>query len=188
MNEIETIFYSNFMLFIKSKHIKSYISNNGIEYLYNFDSKEDYFNLNITTEDQRCINIAFTIDKQNGDYEFNGYKPDFTIGIEGLFSGYVVEIDSYQWHEKSREQSILDKKKDRNYIKLNFIPVRFSGIEVYHEPIRCIQELFEIIIEQEISRQRNDIKNLELENFILKSELEKTNAKFASKGVKNELV
>ena len=175
MNEIETKFYKTFQSFIKSKNEKSFISDTSFEYKYSIELEDDYIVLQIEVEIPSGISkekVYLSFEKQSGEFDFYGYIPDFTISVNGCYSGYVIEIDSYKWHEKSKEQAILDKKKDRAYLKLDFIPIRFSGLEVYHEPMKCIQDLFEIIVLQEYSRKRSGIELLEIENFNLKNELE----------------
>lgn len=177
MNEIETKFYKAFQSFTKSKNEKSFISDTSLEYKYNIELEDDCFILKIEVETPSGTSeekVYLTFDKEGGEFDFYGYIPDFTISVNGCYSGYVIEIDSYKWHEKSKEQAILDKKKDRAYLKLDFIPIRFSGLEVYHEPMKCIQDLFEIIVLQEYSRKRSGIELLEIENFNLKNELEKS--------------
>lgn len=185
MNEIETKFYKTFQSFIKMKNEKSFISDNYLEYKYRFEIDRDIIILRIEVETpsgKSETKVFLTFEKQSGKFDFFGYIPDFTISINDCYSGYVIEIDSYQWHEKTKEQAILDKKKDRAYLKLDFIPIRFSGLEVFHEPMRCIQELFEIIVLQEFSRQRTRIESLEIENFTLKQNL---NILKNMKGMKN---
>ena len=47
-------------------------------------------------------------------------------------------------NKKSRQRRT--RKKERMFLKSGFIPVRFTGSEVYHNAKKCIDELFEIII------------------------------------------
>ena len=177
MNEIETKFFRAFQSFVNSKNEKSFITTDTcLEYKYYFNREEDWINLEIEFDTPTGVSktsVELTFEKQSGDFDFYGYIPDFTISVNGYYSGYVIEIDSYQWHEKTKEQAILDKKKDRAYLKLDFIPIRFSGLEVFHEPMKCIQDLFEIIVLQEYSRERGKIEYLEAMNFSLENELSK---------------
>ena len=90
--------------------------------------------------------VILQIEPQPKDDVFSGYVPDFAIFINGLYKGFIVEIDGHQWHEKTKEQARADKEKERMYLKSGFIPVRFTGSEVYHNAKKCVDELFEIII------------------------------------------
>lgn len=174
MNKIEKTFYTNLLNYMGSNKDKLFISEEGLEYVYRFFKEDDYFILEIdfdTPNETITTRTLLEIQKQNGDFEFSGYIPDFTIGIDGCYSGYVIEIDSYEWHEKSREQAITDKKKDRAYLKKDFVPIRFSGLEVYHESLKCVQDMFEIIIIQEITRQRGKLEKLSMENYELSEKI-----------------
>ena len=90
--------------------------------------------------------IILQIEPQPREVVFNGYIPDFAIFINGLYRGFIIEIDGHQWHEKTKEQAKADKERERMFLKSGFIPVRFTGSEVYHNAKKCIDELFEIII------------------------------------------
>lgn len=104
-------------------------------------------------------NVYFDIKIHPNEDFFSGYIPDFAFTINGLTMGYVVEIDGYQWHEKSKEQARIDKEKDRAYLRNNFIPIRFTGSEVYHNPEGCVHELFEIIRKNEHFFEFEYLKN-----------------------------
>lgn len=51
------------------------------------------------------------------------------------------------------------------------MPIRFSGLEVYHEPLKCVQDMFEIIIIQETTRQRGKLEKLSMENHELSEKI-----------------
>ena len=138
MNEIETKFYKTLMNAEKQGIFECLGGN-----YYSLSNSNVYFDIKI---------------HPNEDF-FSGYIPDFAFTINGLTMGYVVEIDGYQWHEKSKEQARIDKEKDRAYLRNNFIPVRFAGFEVYHNPEGCIHELFEIMRRNERLFEFETLKN-----------------------------
>lgn len=74
---------------------------------------------------------------------FNGYIPDFIIEI-GSYT-FAIEIDGHKYHEKTKEQARADKEKDRMYLKNKIIPIRFTGSEVYHDPVKCVKDTLEIV-------------------------------------------
>ena len=166
MNEIEKIFYNSLEKYLRNKIVII----NGEQYRI---IKEDEDVFNFINENNKRSNFIIDIHIQPKDDCFSGYIPDFAFYINGAAYGFVVEIDGYQWHEKSKEQARIDKEKERAYLKNCFIPVRFSGYEVYHHSNNCMHDLFEIIeanilffnaIESEIFYER-DIDDLQEEVY-----------------------
>lgn len=76
----------------------------------------------------------------------DGYKPDFFIDEPNFcVEGFAIEIDGHEWHEKTKEQAANDRRKDRAYLKNGIRPIRFTGTEVFHDPISCVRETLEIV-------------------------------------------
>ncbi len=46
----------------------------------------------------------------------------------------AVELDGFEFHEKTKEQAISDKERDRNLQQEGYFVARFSGSEVYADP------------------------------------------------------
>lgn len=166
MNEIEKLFYSSLEKYLRNQIV---IINNEQYRIV----KEDGDVYNFINKNNKRSNFILDIQIQPKDDCFSGYIPDFAIYVNGASYGFVIEIDGYQWHEKSREQARIDKEKERTYLKKCFIPVRFAGYEVYHHSNNCIHDLFEIIeaniqffnaIESEIFYER-DIDDLQDELY-----------------------
>lgn len=78
--------------------------------------------------------------------------PDFSVtkkytnGIEIPGSKVVrsivgVEIDGHEFHERTKQQVAKDKAKERACMIEGFQVLRFSGSEVYNEPLKVIEEL-----------------------------------------------
>lgn len=139
MNEIETKFYETFLEVIK----KGFVIIDDEKWEISEESIDDECLYFLEINNKKYIN--FSIESQAEEELFNGYRPDFMITINGMYAGYVVEIDGHEWHEKTKEQARADKEKERMYLKNSFIPVRFTGSEVYHNAKMCVNELFEII-------------------------------------------
>lgn len=137
MNEIESQFFNSFVEYMKNDKL---CINNKI---FKLDKEDFGYQLN---QEDGDIFFIFDFKVQPTDKCFSGYIPDFAILINGAEQGYVIEIDGHEWHEKTKEQAKADKEKDRTYLKNNFIPVRFTGSEVYHNADNCIREIFEIMI------------------------------------------
>lgn len=135
MNEIETKFYETF----------SDILGRGFviyqDQKVDIKQEDDWYSIQLNKN-----TLDIQIEPQPKESYFDGYIPDFVIYVNNLLSGYVIEIDGHEWHEKTKEQARADKEKDRVYLKNKFIPVRFTGSEVYHDVKKCVDDLFEIII------------------------------------------
>ena len=135
MNEIETKFSETLNAVLERGFV--IIQDHRCE----ITKEEDWYNI-IYAKNNLCLQI----EAQPKDNVFNGYIPDFAIFINGLYKGFIIEIDGHEWHEKTKEQARADKEKERMYLKNGFIPVRFTGSEVYHNTKKCVDELFEIIV------------------------------------------
>lgn len=135
MNEIETKFYETFLNILERKFVIYQDQKIDIK------QEDDWYSIQLNNN-----TLDIQIEPQPKESYFDGYIPDFVIYINNLLSGYVIEIDGHEWHEKTKEQVRADKEKDRTYLKNNFIPIRFTGSEVYHNAKKCVDEVFEIII------------------------------------------
>jgi very-short-patch-repair endonuclease len=76
------------------------------------------------------------------------YVPDFII--RSGFHFYAIEIDGHNFHEKTKEQVRQDNQKNRDYLKHGIIPIRFSGSEVYNNPLKCAEETFITVIQHRL--------------------------------------
>lgn len=176
MNEIEKKYYEEFLAFINSNMKVEFLSDKSkvkvMVFLRSIISDEKRksnaitFDIKLNCEhDDSYKNFyppypetTFVFDISAGTERDNisGYIPDFTITKEGCIdfcdyteSKYVIEIDGHEWHEKTKEQVSRDKQKERAYLINGYIPIRFSGSEVYHNPTLCVEETLKIIAEFE---------------------------------------
>lgn len=53
----------------------------------------------------------------------------------------VVECDGHDFHEKTKEQAKKDKKRDRTFQSLGYNVFRFTGSEIWQDPINCAEEI-----------------------------------------------
>lgn len=58
-----------------------------------------------------------------------------------------IEIDGHIWHEKTKEQVMRDKKRERKLIANGWKLLRFSGTEVFKDPTKCVEEAINISLE-----------------------------------------
>ena len=52
----------------------------------------------------------------------------------------VVELDGHDFHERTKEQAQRDKSRDRALTDLGYHVIRFTGSEVYADPMKCAKE------------------------------------------------
>ena len=174
MNEIEKKFFEAFKHCIVSglsidvinEYEKDCLQVKYIHYEHFSDDKTVYFSLKIESfpsEEYKMysgktpiVEAVFKIEADS-DYDINGFKPDFIITKEvyetSSFDNLhydincAIEIDGHEWHEKTKEQASRDKQKDREYLKNGFVPIRFTGSDVYHDANSCVKDVIEIISE-----------------------------------------
>lgn len=160
MNEIETMYWNAFVDYLTNLEsdtfvIKENSNTNIITVKYDLDSYKDtteefeimvnfYPNFNYENTILSFMGNYLYIKAANCDnWNIESYKPDFIISVANL--NYAIEIDGHNFHEKTKEQVQADKRKDRDYLKYGFTPIRFSGSEVYRNPIDCVRETLSII-------------------------------------------
>ena len=72
------------------------------------------------------------------------------IAIDFAFSflgrRVALELDGHKFHEKTKVQAKKDKSRDRGLIEAGWIPVRFTGGEVYKDPYRCLRQTERILL------------------------------------------
>lgn len=58
----------------------------------------------------------------------------------------VVECDGHDFHEKTKEQASHDKKRDRRLVAAGYQVLRFTGSDIWRDPIGCAQEALAVVI------------------------------------------
>lgn len=79
------------------------------------------------------------------EFELNGkkYIADIAIEIPGVTPEYVciVECDGHDFHERTKEQAIRDRARDRAFQAAGIPVFRFTGSEIYNNPFACAREV-----------------------------------------------
>lgn len=156
MNEIEKKYWDSFKNYIFSNPTIEIFNNTlqaKIKILFNKELSTDditndmiEFDALIETKDYSLKDVSLMLVSE--ERPISGYKPDFIITslADNCFGEFfTVEIDGYEWHEKTKEQAANDRKKDRAYLKNNYTPISFLGTEVYHDPLYCVKETLDIV-------------------------------------------
>lgn len=75
------------------------------------------------------------------------YRVDFIVFFSGYprgtLSGMVVECDGHEFHEKTKEQAKRDKARDRALQSLDLKVFRFTGSEIWHNPLEAAGSVIE---------------------------------------------
>lgn len=103
----------------------------------------------IGTSPQRSGRLYLFQQYDIGDYraDFAFFCTDKTVGTEGcrvILRG-VVETDGHDFHERTKEQALKDKKRDRKMAIAGWEVLRFTGSDVYRDANECLDDVFSLI-------------------------------------------
>ncbi len=87
--------------------------------------------------------------------ERGNYIVDFMIIFstsESKLGRVVIELDGHDFHEKSKNQVMRDKIRERALISSGATVLRFSGSEVFRNPRACVEEVV-AFIQNKIDKQ-----------------------------------
>lgn len=76
------------------------------------------------------------------------YRLDFLIirvSAKGDKTFVAVECDGHDFHEKTKEQAAHDKMRDRYLTGLGIKVLRFTGSEIFRDPMICWTETFNVL-------------------------------------------
>lgn len=73
------------------------------------------------------------------------FRVDFVISVRNAhsnaFKRLVVECDGHDFHERTKEQARKDRSRDRRLQELGYVIYRFTGAELYRDPVKCAQDV-----------------------------------------------
>lgn len=80
--------------------------------------------------------------------KIGNYTVDFLIEVyEKKY--IVIECDGHEFHEKTKEQAKHDKERDRFLQKEGYPVYRFTGSEIFNNPLHILSEIEEILYKGE---------------------------------------
>lgn len=81
------------------------------------------------------------------------YKIDMAVLFDFPEKQYkvAVECDGHDFHEKTEKQARHDKKKDRYLQSHGWLIARFTGSQIYNDPMQCVREIIDLAYSVEIS-------------------------------------
>ena len=57
---------------------------------------------------------------------------------------YVIELDGHDYH-KTKQQMSADYERENNLKELGYSVIRFTGSQVYNNPLSCVDKMITII-------------------------------------------
>lgn len=69
------------------------------------------------------------------------YRPDFMIKSPNVSKPIVIECDGHEFHERTKEQAARDRQRDRDLQGWGYLVLRFTGAELYRDPMECASEV-----------------------------------------------
>ncbi len=77
-----------------------------------------------------------------------GWRVDFLIGFEtwspernSFWVDAIVECNGHDFHERTKGQAARDRRRDRQAVASGLPIFRFTGSELWRDPIGCAREL-----------------------------------------------
>jgi very-short-patch-repair endonuclease len=142
MNEIETVLFDAFKKIVTGNLECSEDRRFKFKILHNYlDTTETNLRASLVLlRKQGFVGFELSIKPQ---VKIDRYTADFTVS---LYNPYVcdccsvIEVDGHEWHERTKDQAIHDKKRDRYLVSMNYAVMRFTGTEVFFSPQDCATE------------------------------------------------
>jgi REase_MTES_1575 len=72
-----------------------------------------------------------------------GYRLDFAL--QRGDTNIAIELDGHDFHERTKQQAMRDKSRDRKLTELGWRVLRFTGSEVWKSPVDVAQETWRIL-------------------------------------------
>lgn len=76
-------------------------------------------------------------------YRFDNYRIDFAY-IDPPFKVFI-ECDGHAFHERTKEQAARDRQKDRRVQQAGIPILRFTGSEIFADPVHCAMQVFDFV-------------------------------------------
>lgn len=77
--------------------------------------------------------------------KIGNYTADFVIGYRRYpdddVSWIAIECDGHDFHERTKEQAAHDRARDRHFQSLGLNVFRFTGSEIWKDPVKCVDEV-----------------------------------------------
>ena len=73
----------------------------------------------------------------------NVYRADFAfLPLKGsACPPFIVELDGHNFHERTKKQAARDRSRDRAMQASGFQVIRFTGSELWRDPLKCVRDV-----------------------------------------------
>lgn len=90
-------------------------------------------------------------DEITPQYEINDGGKTYFVDFFLLFASkelikIVVECDGYEFHQKTKQQVKHDNEREMRIKLLGYDVLRFSGTQIYENPIKCANDIFDYVL------------------------------------------
>ncbi len=72
-------------------------------------------------------------------------RVDFAFFTESKRVQVALELDGHDFHERTKQQATKDKSNDRKIQEAGWLVLRFTGSEIWKDPIGCVDEVARIV-------------------------------------------
>lgn len=81
--------------------------------------------------------------------EIGEFRVDFLIvaKLAGIVRRIVIECDGHDFHERTKEQAERDRSRDRWFVSNGMTVLRFTGREIWRDPIACTKEISALLFQ-----------------------------------------
>lgn len=76
-------------------------------------------------------------------YRFKKYRIDLAWINRQIEKMFFIECDGHEFHERTKEQAKQDRSRDRECQKNGIPIIRFTGSEIWEDPVGCAVQIIE---------------------------------------------
>lgn len=69
------------------------------------------------------------------------FNTEQLTNISTLLPRYAIEIDGFEWHDRTPEQAEYERKRGRVIQSQGYVVLRFAAREVLRDPNECVREV-----------------------------------------------
>ena len=96
--------------------------------------------------------VDFLLSYQEGipDHDNPSKLKDGTLipGVKEVTVHLIVECDGHDYHDRTKEQASKDRERDRELKKLGYEVFRYTGSDIWKNPMLCASEAIQVLIER----------------------------------------
>lgn len=118
----------------------SFEMSSGFMRLHPCYNGEDLDKFKLLATDGHVVFAVPQFQTKRGRIDFVFYMPPFDAHGERFLA---VECDGHDFHERTKDQAKKDRSRDRDLQSDGFTVYRFTGSEIWRDPLKCSQQIFD---------------------------------------------